>query len=210
MRSLWSYTEGGRTVTPHAVDEARLLGFLPRLIAASWNKPPPPLPDREGYQEANREVMDDLCGAAASGELLVSRRARYVLDRMYRPAAHEAARAELDEMVRSRFPFAALEKLRAPRIQQILGRLPSRTVGLTLVEAEGEMALVRKHTSRAKAGLLAEELALIRRRIDSGSLDLAEAVAARRSVADEVARVVELERREASRAAHERAARRRS
>jgi hypothetical protein len=219
LRTLFSHVEtarttGGRqstrTVTPYAVDGSRLLGFLPRQAAASWNEPSPRLPDRDGYLAANREVMEDLHRTARTGQLLVSRRARYVLDRMYGPTAQQIARAAFDEMSRSRVPFALLEKLRAPRIQEILGRLPSRTVCLALVGAHEEMALVRRHTSRSKAALLAEELAVLERRIDDGSLDLAEAVAARRAVAEEIRRIAEIEQRERSKAAGARRADRRS
>lgn len=205
LRALFSYAESVstpgavgvvRTVTPCSFDEQRLVGFLPRRAAEEWSGRAAQLPDKSGYQELNARVLADIRAAAARGHLVLTRRARYVLERMYRPIVQAQAQDLLLELTKARVPFAELEKLAPPRIQEILGRESIRSISLALLGAEADMALVRANTSRAKNAQIVEELGIVRRQTAEGVLDPEECVEAKRGLAEAIRLLVEAQKKQ--------------
>jgi hypothetical protein len=207
LRSLFSYTAPGpRTVTPIAVDERRLLGFLPGPAAARWEQPAGSLPTQEAHLALNAQIMRGIRSAAHRKQLVLSQRALAILDTMFYPTVRALAQKTLDELRAARLPFSEIEKLPRPRVQELFSRTPARTLALSLVGSGPDlgsgpharlptrapdlgMRLVRANTSRAKAAEIGHDHARLEREVAEGSLDLEEIVGVIRQLAEEAQRI---------------------
>jgi hypothetical protein len=110
---------------------------------------------------------------------------------MYHPTVQAEGRTKLDAMIASRLPFAEIEKLPKPRIQELLGRQSSRTVALALIGADGEMKLVRANTSKAKGEQLALDFVLMKRQLDEATIEVEDVIEAKRALSEEARRILE-------------------
>jgi len=197
LRSLYAWSEQAadpgaagptrdtrtRVVTPHLFDEEKLSRHMSRQMRDGWQRESGrKLGTREEYLQLNREVLLGIDRAARMKTALLSPRARFVLSEMVLPPLRARARRILDETSAAGIPFGALRTMSAPQVQRFLATQPDRTICLGLVGAEAELVLVRKHVSAARAARLEEDLLLVRKQLDSGSLEWDEAVQAKREL----------------------------
>ncbi len=179
FRRLFRYTSpdperkaGPVVVTPFAFDEQGLLAVLPEKARGDWARGAAADPGtRDGYEELNRGVLEDLWKAARRKSILVSPRAAFVLDRMVMPGIRARAVREIEEARAAGIPFEAIRGLRRPLIQRLFARASNRTLCLAMVGEESRLALVSRNVSVARASALSEDLAAAKRLFQQGGVE---------------------------------------
>ncbi len=218
LRSLYSWSEPGsdalgqtlpRLVTPYFFDEERVLAALPGPAREEWNRGAAAVEvTREEHRELEREIMSGIDRGLRRGTLLLSPRARLLLDTTVAPVLRARAEAALARLASSREPFATIQGMSHQQCQQLLARCPTRSICLSLFGAEGEIAFVGRHVSATRLRRIHEDLAVLRRQQQAGALDVEEIMAGKQELQGQARKMLdELAREAGARGAREAGAR---
>jgi len=210
FRCLFSWAERAgdgetlRPVTPRYFDEERLIRLLPPQAREGWERGASALAcAREDYIAMNREALAGIEEASRKKALLLSPRARLILDRTVAPGLRASAREAVRSAMAAGIPFASIRDMRAPQAQQFFATQSTRTVCLALLGNEKELPFVQAHVSQARRRLIAEELSLARAQLERGALGAGEVARAMTGMDAAARKMIEdAERQESARRSH--------
>jgi hypothetical protein len=138
----------------------------------------------------NIDVMKDIAKAISTGRIAASPRLVWLVKEFFLKGIRAKDIAELEQLKAKGIPFGALKDMKPTLAQRVMASLDDRDVALALLDAKEEKANIRKHISSARMTRLDEELSFLSKQYDSGELEPAELLRAKKLFADNCAEVI--------------------
>lgn len=138
----------------------------------------------------NVDAMKDIAKAIATGRVAASPRLAWLVREFFVKGIRAKDIAELEGLKAKGIPFGALREMRPTIAQRAMASVDDRDAALALLDAKEEKPTVRKHVSSARMTRLDEELSFLSKQYDSGDLEPAELLRAKKLFAERCAEVV--------------------